>query len=90
MNDSHGLQSGAGNDRSFHEICRGSPLHDSISGRNVRSLDKRVKSEALLPHHNPIGQWQSIRGRSNEGVNEEIAGGTGPLDHLSPTNEWPS
>ena len=44
MLHSHGLQSGAGNDRSFHEICRGSPLHDSISGRNMRSLDKYVDS----------------------------------------------
>ena len=31
MHDSYGLQSGAGNDRSFHEICRGSTLHDIIS-----------------------------------------------------------
>ena len=23
-------------------------------------------------------------------VNEKVAGGTGPLDHLSPTNKWPS
>ena len=26
---------------------------------------------ARLPHHIPIGQRQSIRGRSHEGVNEE-------------------
>ena len=66
------------------------PMHDGVSGRNMRSLDKCVDSEARLPHHNPIGQWQIIRGRSHEGVDEEVAGGTGPLDHLSPTNEWPS
>ena len=47
-------------------------------------------SEAWLPHHVPIGQWQSIRGRSHEGVDEEVAGSAGPLDHLSPANEWPS
>ena len=48
MHDSHGLQSGAGNDRSFHEICRGSPLHDSVSGRNVRSLDTCLDNETRL------------------------------------------
>ena len=107
MHDSHWLQSGAGNDRSFHKIYRGSSLHDSIGGRNmqsldkgvdsearlpshVQSLDKCVDSEARLPRHISIRQWQSIRGRSHEGVNEEVAGGTGSLDHLSPTNEWPS
>ena len=90
MHDSHGLQSSAGNDRSFHEICRGCSLHDSISGRNMRSLDKCVDSEARLPRHISIRQWQSIRGRSHEGVNEVVAGGTGSLDHLSPTNDWPS
>ena len=88
MHDSHGLQSGAGNDRSFHEICRGSSLQDSIGG-NMRSLDKCVDSEAIIARIS-IRQWQSIRGRSHEGVNEEVAGGTGSLDHLSPTNEWPS
>ena len=49
-----------------------------------------MNSEAWLPHPIPIGQCQSIRGRSHEGVNENVAGGTSPLDHLSPTNEWPS
>ena len=62
LHDSHGLQSSACNDRSFHEICRVIPLHDSIGERNVRSLDKCVDSKALLPHHIPIGQWQSVRG----------------------------
>ena len=38
MHDSHGIQSSAGNDRSFHDICRGSPPHDSVSRKNVRSL----------------------------------------------------
>ena len=45
----------------YNEICRGSPLHDSISGRSVQSLDKCVDSETRLPHHIPIRQWQSIR-----------------------------
>ena len=49
MHDSHRLQSGAGKDRSFQEICRGSHLHDSISKGNMRSLDKCVDSEALMP-----------------------------------------
>ena len=56
----------------------------------MRSLDKCVDSEAWLPHHVPIGQWQSIRGRSHEGVDEKVTGSAGPLDHLSPANEWPS
>ena len=54
------------------------------------NVDKCVDGEALLPHHIPIGQWQSVRGLSHEGVNEEVAGGTGPFNHLSPTNEWRS
>ena len=45
-----------------HKICRGSPLHDSISGRNLRSLDKCVDSETRLPHHIPIRQWQIFVG----------------------------
>ena len=51
-----------GYDRPFYEICGGSTLHDSIGGRNMRSFDKCVDSEAWLPHYIPIGQWQSIRG----------------------------
>ena len=43
-------------DHFTNEICRGSHLHDSISGRNMRLLDKCVDSEARLPHHIPIGQ----------------------------------
>ena len=49
MHDSHGLQCGAGNDRSFHEICRGSHLHDNTSGRSVQTLDKCLDSETQLP-----------------------------------------
>ena len=56
----------------------------------MRSSDKGVDSQTRLPNHIPIAQWQSIRGRTQEGDNEEVAGGTGPLDHVSPTNKWPS
>ena len=56
----------------------------------MRSFDKYVDSEACLPNHIPIGQWQSIRRGSHEGVNEKFAGSIGPLDHLSPANKWPS
>ena len=47
----------------------------------------------IARHGCPI-TFQSDNGKAvvciHEGVNEEVAGGTGPLDHLSPTNEWPS
>ena len=52
MHDSHGLQSGAGNDRSFHEICRGSPLHDSISGRN--SISDHLINVWIARHGCPV------------------------------------
>ena len=42
-----------------------------------------------MPDHVPVRQWHSIRWRSHKEVNEEVASGIGPLDHISSTNEWP-
>ena len=42
-----------------------------------------------MPDHVTVRHWQIIRWGSHLGVNEEVASGTGPLDHLSSTNEWP-
>ena len=46
----------------------------------------------IARHGCPV-TFQSDNGKAfvgDEGVNEKVAGSTGPLDHLSTANEWPS
>ena len=43
----------------------------------------------IARHGCPI-TFQLDNGKAFEGVNEKVAGSAGPLDHLSPLNEWPS
>ena len=51
----------------------------------LQSIESSEFNEVVQINHRKI----CMTATGYEGVNEEVADGTGPLDHLSATNEWP-
>ena len=79
MHDRQWLQSGPGDDRPLHKVCRGRALHSCLGRRDMRPSDHYLECKTWMSNDIPIVQLDSFSRRTYQGTHETFSSSSGSL-----------